>query len=140
MKAILSISIVLLASVLCQAQNKVQFDYDQNGNTVKRYMVIQEQDDNDDQGRKELKVDSTNGITVKVYPNPVLETEFNINVTGLEQDKTLNYTLVDLKGSILVSNSIQTGTKSVDVRTLPSGAYILLVNGTGFNKKWKLIK
>lgn len=65
---------------------------------------------------------------VKLYPNP---TDGMVNIGLAIEDDIQDVTLVDLNGKVLIENDYINNTVevSMDISNLPSGVYIIQVNG-----------
>jgi len=68
----------------------------------------------------ELIVDEQNSSNIKVYPNPCTDI---INVSSTEITDQYAYQITDMSGKIFLS--INNGTNTFDVSSLPAGFYLL---------------
>lgn len=73
-----------------------------------------------------------NEIKVDYYPNPVTEQLI------LKGSSTTTYKLVSISGSVLRSNSIKNGQVSLDLRNIPTGSYLLILQD-GDSKQTEMI-
>ena len=73
-------------------------------------------------------VKEVNSIDLQVYPNPALQ---ELWINGLEGQRDISMTIVDMIGRVVFKNHIHVGSKEekLDLFNLPSGAYVLLVSG-----------
>ena len=77
---------------------------------------------------------------VQVYPNPTMDW-VQVYVGGTE--KVVSMTLVDLKGNILQSGSLDvpaTREVAMDLSQYPVGVYVIKLNGKNVNTSLKVIK
>ena len=84
------------------------------------------------------KEGSVSSRDINVYPNPARST---VNVVmGLQENSTVNYSLMDVSGKVIRSGnwklSAGVNTVSLDVMSLQGGVYILRVDdGKGIQSK-----
>jgi len=72
---------------------------------------------------------------LKAYPNPVN------NLLTISSNSELSYVLYSVPGAKIQDGSLFTGQQQIDMRSLPSGFYILtLKNGQGEQKTIKVVK
>jgi FOG: PKD repeat len=72
---------------------------------------------------------------LKAYPNPVN------NLLTISSNSILSYVLYSVPGAKIQDGSLFTGQQQIDMRSLPSGFYILtLKNGQGEQKTIKVVK
>ncbi|MFK7921363.1 MAG: LamG-like jellyroll fold domain-containing protein [Bacteroidia bacterium] len=75
--------------------------------------------------------DEINDIKLKVFPNPTTNS-ITIEIDALN-NRGINLQLLDMKGSVLQSSTIDEGrqsyTETIDVSELPAGVYMLRVGG-----------
>ncbi len=72
-------------------------------------------------------------FTAKLYPNPAADCIY------LESEETINYTITDLTGRILLSNTTTQQINKIDISNLSSGSYIFTTITTSNRKENKII-
>lgn len=77
-------------------------------------------------GVDELSLQGT--ITMKVYPNPVSDVIYIQNAP----ETSYQLSIYRITGSLVLTNKMSSGDKSIDVSFLQSGLYLLNVNGRTF--------
>lgn len=139
-KRFVFLSAVLAVFVAMNAQNRVQFAYDQAGNRVKRELVIthnarsakkaasREEAYFEDLGERTVKISSNGSGIIKITVLHMhTEDEGNVEVYSLSGSEVLNLSL----------SSIET---LVDISDKPKGVYILKVTLNGKVTTWKITK
>jgi uncharacterized delta-60 repeat protein len=82
---------------------------------------------------KIVLIDFTNGVIVKLYPNPV---KSNLNIDGLAGSKT-TLSIIDINGKSLSTTSTTNTSYNWNIRALPAGNYYLRIEA---DKKINTIK
>lgn len=67
-------------------------------------------------------------LTMKVYPNPVSDVIYIQNAP----ETSYQLSIYRITGSLVLTNKMSSGDKSIDVSFLQSGLYLLNVNGVTF--------
>ena len=92
-----------------------------------------------------LVVEKEDGFNASVYPNPFLDT-ISIRIAALDESIPLEYTLYDILGRSIISNTltiaqdIDSYKLSLNGNDLSIGIYILKVTQNGKEQSFKLIK
>jgi hypothetical protein len=143
----LIILLLILCSIVCNAQNKILFSYDSAGNQVKRELCINctllgkiAKDSktltNDDLIKSEVS------DQISYYPNPVKQ-ELYLR-WDLSKDTTVSsIELYSLTGQLLQSfkNKTEINLQTIPFESYPRGVYaIVLVYNNGEQKTIKIIK
>lgn len=76
------------------------------------------------EGASPVGIYESNKSSIVLYPNPAMNTLF---IDGAEIKTGLNYTIYDIRGSIVDSASLKNN--SIDLSELKSGVYILEIDG-----------
>jgi hypothetical protein len=77
----------------------------------------------------------------RIYPNPVVDSKFNFELTGADPDTEVPVRIVNLQGVIVFERSYKTDKSGrvktrVELNQLSSGMYVVIVNAaTGLRKK-----
>ncbi len=143
MKKSLILSIVLIGiystsfSQVNASLDYVKIDYDAAGNRIKRSIIIQEDPEivasNDD-----TKLDKLKENRLKIYPNPVSD---NLSIAlQLEENKTVEVTLIDINGKLINKFWISNGVNSINLHNLAPGEYFLTTLIESDKKSWKITK
>lgn len=77
-------------------------------------------------GVDELSLPGT--LTLRVYPNPVTDVIYIQNAP----ETSYQLSIYRITGSLVLTNKMSSGDKSIDVSFLQSGLYLLNVNGVTF--------
>ncbi len=138
-----------LLAMDCGIENINNYDYaftTQLEGKTHTYEIIEE-----GQGRRLILTDEngdrifyTNGflnteefnqnISVHLFPNP---TQDNITITGEYVDSIQSYQIIDIKGSIITSDTFDS---VIDVKTLPKGLYFIKLQGNQTETVRRFIK
>jgi hypothetical protein len=143
MKKILILSILLIGiystsfSQVNASLDYVKIDYDAAGNRIKRSVIIQEDPEifatSDD-----TKLDKLKENSLKIYPNPVSD---NLSIELLlEENKTVEVTLIDINGKLIKKFSISNGVNNFNLNDLAPGEYFLTALIESKKRSWKLTK
>lgn len=73
-----------------------------------------------------LSVEDSLPVELNIYPNPATE---SVNVSYSGRTSAKNVSIVDVSGARVYSESIQGNSLSIDIRSLASGMYMLLLEG-----------
>lgn len=65
-------------------------------------------------------------IELGIYPNPTSD-YINIKISNFKDYRRLNYQIIDLNGRVVLSNTINKLTKSIEVSLLSDGLYLLQI-------------
>lgn len=76
---------------------------------------------------RETEIVSAGALKAQVFPNPAKD-RLNINVNNLQAKTTIQ--LVDLNGRVVMSQQMVQNNTSLDIRQIPSGMYLVRLNGT----------
>lgn len=139
-KRFVFLSAVLAVFVAMNAQNRVQFAYDQAGNRVKRELVIthnarsakkaatREEAFFEDLGERTVKISSNGSGIIK------------ITVLHMHTEDEGNVAVYSLGGSEVLNRSLSSVETLVDISDKPKGVYILKVTLNGKVTTWKITK
>ena len=76
---------------------------------------------------------------VQVYPNPFDEV-INIKLTDSGQDSAFDYQVVNMLGQVVLSGTTNSSVLSLNLRTLNSGAYNLVLIGDDIRLNKQIVK
>lgn len=91
------------------------------------------------QGTDAFKASGNESVTLKVYPNPVIDLmRLSVNSSSFEN---LNYQIFNLEGKLMATNNINDIVTEIELNFLSEGIYILLLrNNNEFITSIKFIK
>lgn len=76
-------------------------------------------------------------LEISIYPNPTKD----FLVLKVEEYTNLNYQLINMRGKVIESKTINTNSTVVDLETLPKATYFLKVNNKAISMRtFKIIK
>ena len=130
--------ILLVISSKSYCQTTLYFGHDKNGNRIYRDTLIVNPQRIGEEIRKTDSL-STDGLTIKVYPNPT-KSILNLEVSRKDFEDELFYFLYDMKGNLLIEKRILKSLVEINMDERIIGAYILTVKGKSFTNTWKIIK
>ena len=90
-------------------------------------------------------IEEENGFNALVYPNPFVN-NINLRIVSLDENQPINYTLYDMLGRPITSNSVDfiEDTEIYELPlngyTLSAGIYILNVEQNSKKRVFKIIK
>lgn len=128
------------AFVVLNAQNRVQFAYDQAGNRVKRELVITHNARSAKKAatREEAYFEDLGERTVKISSNG--SGIIKITVLHMHTEDEGNVEVYSLGGSEVLNRSLSSAETLVDISDKPKGVYILKVTLNGKVTTWKITK
>lgn len=139
-KRIVFLSAILAVFVAMNAQNRVQFAYDQAGNRVKRELVITHNARSAKKAasREEAYFEDLGERTVKISSNGT--GIIKITVLHMHTEDEGNVEVYSLGGSEVLNRSLSSIETLVDISDKPKGVYILKVTFNGKVTTWKITK
>lgn len=139
-KRFVFLSAVLAVFVAMNAQNRVQFAYDQAGNRVKRELVITHNARSAKKAasREEAYFEDLGERTVKISSNG--SGIIKITVLHMHTEDEGNVEVYSLGGSEVLNRSLSSAETLVDISDKPKGVYILKVTLNGKVTTWKITK
>lgn len=128
---------------------RINYDYDNAGNRVKRYIIVEEIDNvvkgefrsgkEDESLGKEDKAISEEEVSIKVYPNPTTGI-VNVDIANVDETENNTLHLYDSRGELITSRKRLQGNNVIDFMNTPNGIYILKLNIGDKEKSYKIIK
>lgn len=82
-----------------------------------------------------MDVNDADFTQIQIYPNPANEF-IQIN---LKQNNSLNYSLLDLSGKLILSGKLTDSNSKFSTQNIPNGNYILTLKGENLNQSQKII-
>jgi hypothetical protein len=122
------------------AQDSVSFVYDEAGNRISRTIVF-----NTTSGQLRSDDETTNYIEVlpetilHIYPNPT-EGLLRINMENLPDGETVQITVFDASGQMLLKKEHQPAITEINLSSYPAGIYLLKIQTGDKSTEWKIIK
>lgn len=137
---LLPLFLLLTMAGFCQVNaslDYVKIDYDAAGNRIKRSIIVQE-DPEIVASSDDTKFDKLKENSLKIYPNPVSD---NLSIELLlQENKTVEITLIDLNGKLIKKFSISKGVNNINLNDLAPGEYFLTTLIESEKRSWKLTK
>ncbi len=140
MKTILPTLCFFFCTVLCVAQQRFSYEYDNAGNRIARRVIYMSQRSPLNQEEEQKISSSLKTCDVTAFPNPT-DGEVTLSITNGEEDATASIWIYDENGKVLKTLEA-TGNVSVtiDLSSYPSGYYLINFM-QGENKSfYKIIK
>lgn len=139
----------IISSCIGQTMDHVQFDYDNAGNQIKRYLVDINPGRQSNQNIKDIKSLTESDLIksdiyddLKYYPNPVKE-ELYLKWELINDNKVQSISLYSLNGQLIktINNLEKDNACTFPFRELPQAIYNLVLNySNGEQKSLKIIK
>jgi hypothetical protein len=85
-----------------------------------------------------LGLNENNVLTVKIYPNPVINDEVSISIPTVSSNTTMS--LFGLDGRLFLKENIKNNTTTINMSKIPSGVYLLKVESEEGFQVSKIIK
>ena len=85
-----------------------------------------------------LGLNENNVLTVKIYPNPVINDEVSISIPTVSSNTTMS--LFGLDGRLFLKENIKNNTTTINMSKIPSGVYLLKVESEEGSQVSKIIK
>ncbi len=86
----------------------------------------------------DTKLDKQKENRLKIYPNPGYD---NLSIAlQLEENKTVEVTLIDINGKLIKKFSISKGVNNINLNDLAPGEYFLTTLIESEKRSWKLTK
>lgn len=80
-----------------------------------------------------------NGNDVLIYPNPTKDF-INISILNPAVSYAATAKLYNVRGQLVINKTVKNGTNKIDIKTLSSGIYYLVIGDAAENKKYKIVK
>jgi|WetSurMetagenome_2_1015567.scaffolds.fasta_scaffold00864_13 hypothetical protein len=130
------LALIFLCSINSIAQTSVVFAYDENGNRTSRSISVT-------QVQTKSDVDTTQtpdieDLSVKIYPNPT-KGILKVETISLPENSKILATIYDTQGNMICKKYLSQSDE-VDISNEPDGIYILTINISTCNYKWKIVK
>jgi hypothetical protein len=127
----------------------VNFSYDDNGNRIKRWVEVLKMMETDSTSnwiiqdtilkKKSFNRDLTPDETISVYPNPS-EGFLTLEIKEILPGTCANVRLFTLSGQEILKQNACNSLNTIDITSLASGSYILVVRSGTRTSKWKIIR
>ena len=154
-KALLLSAIFFLNYIFLTGQT-VHYDYDDSGNRVKRYIVLNKGNSSsdvkspyvDDLNTSKKEIANNKGeefeeklgeLTVRIFPNPT-KGHLSVVISGIGQEETVDYQIFSQAGRIVDTKSRNGNEFTVNMEKYANGMYILRLMIKGKISTWKILK
>lgn len=141
--------LLMLAGILCHAQDRITFSYDTAGNQIQRKLCLGCLTSKSTETTKEIIALKEEDLikffpedVISYYPNPVKE-ELYVKWELIDDNSVTSAQVYGLNGQILQSYSglEKVNSQSISFQGYPSGVYaVVLVYNSGEQKTIKIIK
>lgn len=136
-----------MTSVYCASGQtfKATYTYDANGNrTLAKVIYLSSSPSNAAPNEiKEINLDSNNGLSVKIFPNPT-KGNLNIQILGGDADFYSNskncIKVWNIQGTLLINKSPLGESNQVDLTSFNNGTFILNITINGKTTNYKILK
>jgi hypothetical protein len=152
----LILSALLLLNFHILSGQVIHYDYDESGNRINRYIILNKGNTvNNDTSKKDMTDNQTveseknnkieeyedklEEFTIKIYPNPT-QSSLNVMISGLESSETVDYQLFSQTGLLLVSKRKNSCQFTVFMEKYPDGLYVLKLAIKDKISQWKILK
>lgn len=142
MRKLIILVIAMAWIALGQANSQTSFTYNSVGSMVQRKVIPLKSASASlfNEVKEEFQDNSFENKVVKIYPNPT-KGALQIEIPAdQENDFTIQITVTDLSGRIIVSQNAEPGLNNVDLLSSPNGIYILTLRRSDIVSQWKVIK
>lgn len=140
MKTINIVLLTLLCLVVQTKAQRVEFNYDFDGNMIERKMLVLDPQHVKSTPKVQEEVIAELGEQkITLYPNPT-KGMFQIAITLLDTDQKNYFHLYSLSGSRLLEKKISGEYTNIDISKYPTGTYLLDVFLGDKVSRWKVIK
>src|SRR5512133_2903549 len=122
----------LFTSFSVKGQQAISYDYDNNGNRIKRHVVILKSAiidpadtvKYDEQLEKEIQEEPLGEMILHIYPNPT-KGAVVVEISGKPEENAVDYSLYNLAGKLLQNKREYESQIRIDLTAYPAGIYIL---------------
>ena len=137
--------VFLFFSCILYSQTNFSFDYDANGNRIKREVIVipskmaYSEMPNDSSIVEQSEVNIIERDDIKIYPNPTkgdLKVELNTN----SDIQKVQINIISIKGQLLYNTDVVQRAYNLDLSSFAQGAYILIMQVNDKKYEWKIIK
>ena len=144
-KTVLILIGIFFTSCLFAQTYKFEYDYDNAGNRIKRYIINLKKNQAKD-AKIDTLIDTQNNYEITVFPNPVNEVlTIHINNMNTASSQTENpeqnfYEICDISGKLLIRKELKSDTEEIDFQRFTVGMYILRLHFDSNIKEYKIVK
>lgn len=140
MKHLLLMQMLILINMLCYCQS-ISYDYDDSGNRTERSITLLKStsSSNTEGAQEEVFNDKLGALDIEIYPNPV-NSELNVNISGLEESEDVSITLFDQGGRLVMQKNDISSTNIIYMGNLIPGTYFMIIQAGNQTTRWKVIK
>ncbi|MBP1644663.1 MAG: hypothetical protein H6Q16_238 [Bacteroidetes bacterium] len=143
-KLILTV-VSLFFSCILYSQTNFSFDYDANGNRIKREVIVipskmaYSQMPNDSIVDDKATINIIERDDIKIYPNPT-KGDLNIELNTTSDIQKIQINIISIKGQLLYNTDVVQRAYNLDLSSFAQGAYILIMQVNDKKYEWKIIK
>jgi hypothetical protein len=127
---------------------EVQYEYDNAGNRIARYVIVLEDDgtksfkrnkQSDNSTDETYYIDNLDDISLKIFPNPT-NSYINIQIDNIFTEINGFISIYSTSGSKIFTDNINTTNKRIDLSNYPNGVYLVNISINGKETTWKVVK
>ncbi len=143
-KLILTV-VSLFFSCILYSQTNFSFDYDANGNRIKREVIVIPSKMAYSEMPNDSIVDDKSTINIierddiKIYPNPT-KGDLNVEMNTTSDIQKIQINIISIKGQLLYNTDVVQRAYNLDLSSFAQGAYILIMQVNDKKYEWKIIK
>lgn len=143
-KLILTV-VSLFFSCILYSQTNFSFDYDANGNRIKREVIVIPSKMAYSEMPNDSIVDDKSTINIierddiKIYPNPT-KGDLNVELNTTSDIQKIQINIISIKGQLLYNTDVVQRAYNLDLSSFAQGAYILIMQVNDKKYEWKIIK
>ena len=143
-KLILTV-VSLFFSCILYSQTNFSFDYDANGNRIKREVIVipskmaYSEMPNDSIVDDKATINIIERDDIKIYPNPT-KGDLNVELNTTSDIQKIQINIISIKGQLLYNTDVVQRAYNLDLSSFAQGAYILIMQVNDKKYEWKIIK
>lgn len=143
-KEIILTIILLFFSCIIYSQTNFSFDYDANGNRIKREVIVipskmAYSEMPNDSIVEQSAINIIERDDIKIYPNPT-KGDLNVELNTTSDIQKIQINIISIKGQLLYNTDVVQRAYNLDVSSFAQGAYILIMQVNDKKYEWKIIK
>lgn len=143
-KEIILTIILLFFSCIIYSQTNFSFDYDANGNRIKREVIVipskmAYSEMPNDSIVEQSAINIIERDDIKIYPNPT-KGDLNVELNTTSDIQKIQINIISIKGQLLYNTDVVQRAYNLDLSSFAQGAYILIMQVNDKKYEWKIIK
>lgn len=143
MKQLLVLLLLVFASLSSSFGQTPKFWYDASGNRTSRKIVLGAKSESglstDNSKPIETLTDQVGETSILIYPNPA-KSQITVEIQGWEENKGDLISIYDQTGRLVLTLKNLTYSNNLDLSTLQTGIYFMVIKLKNNTTKWNIIK